>query len=212
MALQDVSLVMDEGPVPADVYQLLAASQSGVSKFLERRHRERSGFVPSNPERVYRALRGVADNHFFDGISFCEWGSGYGTATCLAATLGFDACGIEIEPQLVQASRKFAARLESSAVFAEGSFVPASRRSLSVEAFFDNEGRYPWLKFEAHDAYKSLGRELVTFDVVFAYPWPGEEYFVNQLFYEMAGEGALLMSYSDRDQVTLLRKTARSTV
>ena len=42
------------------------------------------------------------------------------------------------------------------------------------EAFVDNLGRYPWLNNQAEDAYKKLGRGIASFDVVFAYPWPGE--------------------------------------
>ena len=207
MALQDVHIVIGEEAVPADVQQVLTASHSGVSKYLDDYRVQPSGFVPSNPELVYFALRTIIDSHCYDGKSFCEWGSGYGTATCLAAILGFDACGIEIEPNLVAASTEFAGHFELPAVFAQGSFVPTQSASLSEEAFRDTDGRYPWLKNKAASAYRKLGRDPDSFDVVFAYPWPGEEYFVTQLFDSSAAPGALLLRYSDNGEMTLLRKT-----
>jgi hypothetical protein len=42
---------------------------------------------------------------------FCEWGSGFGTATCLAALLGYEAYGLEIDAELVRLSRAMARRL-----------------------------------------------------------------------------------------------------
>src|SRR4029434_1002593 len=42
---------------------------------------------------------------------FCEWGSGFGTATCLAALLGYKAYGLEIDAELVRLSRAIARRL-----------------------------------------------------------------------------------------------------
>jgi hypothetical protein len=42
------------------------------------------------------------------GRLFCEWGSGFGVVACLAALLDFDACGIEIDEELVEAARQLA--------------------------------------------------------------------------------------------------------
>lgn len=207
MELQHIDLPTPDSSIPIDVQQILAASRAGADRHLERRSNEAeaSGFVPSNPELVYRALRAV-DLHYEDGASFCEWGSGLGTATCLAAKLGFHACGIEIDPQLVDASRRLARDFQLPAVFAQGSFVPKMERALSQEAFRDNDGRYPWLRCEERDAYQSLGRAPDSFDLVFAYPWPGEEYYMSQLFHELARPGSLFMRYVDSGEISLLQK------
>ena len=206
MSLQNIDLPTEGVPIPEDVRQVVMASHAAASQYMEAHCSKGSGFVPSDPELVYSALRAVGDLHTVGEISFCEWGSGFGTATCLAAKLGFDACGIEVEPQLVKESRRLAEHFQLSAVFAEGSFVPARVRPLSEEAFSDNEGRYPWLRCQASDAYERLGREPDSFDVVFAYPWPGEEYYMSQLFQELAGPGSLFLSYSDKGEMNLLRK------
>lgn len=210
MSLRNLDLATDgTTPTPDDVQSVVTASRVGAKEYMEKHGCEASGFVPSDPEQVYRALRAIGDllTTTTDEISFCEWGSGLGTATCLASKLGFDACGIEIEPELVAASREFADRFQLSAEFAHGSFVPQTEQTLSKEAFSDNEGRYPWLNCQANAAYTSLGREPGSFDVVFAYPWPGEEYFISRLFFELASPGALLLSYSDSGELNLSQKS-----
>jgi hypothetical protein len=43
-------------------------------------------------------------------------------------------------------------------------------------------------------------------DIVFAYPWPGEEAFVDAVFARHASPDALLLTFHDRDRVLLQRK------
>lgn len=209
MSLQSLGLPPTEGRrTPDDIQRIVNASRAKAKEYIENYKSETPGFVPSDPERVYHALRATGEllANSTNEISFCEWGSGLGTATCLASKLGFNACGIEIEHQLVAASREFANGFQLSAEFAHGSFVPKPERTLSIEAFSDNEGRYPWLNNQANAAYKSLGREPDSFDIVFAYPWPGEEYFISRLFFELARPGAILLSYNDRGEMDLSQK------
>ena len=44
------------------------------------------------------------------------------------------------------------------------------------------------------------------FDVVFAYPWPDEEYIIEELFARHADAGALLLTYHDSGDIKLRRK------
>jgi hypothetical protein len=44
--------------------------------------------------------------------------------TCLAAMLGFRACGIELEPPLVAEARRFVALLRVPVRFVQGSYLP----------------------------------------------------------------------------------------
>ena len=64
-------------------------------------------FVPSNYEVVHSVLAGLASDARASGgrLRFCEWGSGIGIVTAMAATLGFEARGIEIDERLVAAAR-----------------------------------------------------------------------------------------------------------
>lgn len=56
-------------------------------------------FVPTDHRAVYAVLSALPRG------SFCEWGSGMGIVTGIAAMLGFTACGIEIDPRLAAAAR-----------------------------------------------------------------------------------------------------------
>ncbi|TWU21989.1 hypothetical protein [Novipirellula artificiosorum] len=66
-------------------------------------------FVPSNYEMLWSKLDALPRGRF------CEWGSGFGLATGLANLLGFDAIGIELSPELADASRKLLNRFDLEA-------------------------------------------------------------------------------------------------
>ena len=44
------------------------------------------------------------------------------------------------------------------------------------------------------------------FDVIFAYPWPGEEDVIMQLFDRYAAVGALLLTYHGIEELRIRRK------
>ena len=124
----------------------------------------------------------------------------------LAAMLEFTACGIEIEKDLVDASRRLADDFGLPVEFVQGSFIPSGAESRVEEAYADNNAEYSWLITDADDGYEELELDPDDFDVVFAYPWPGEEYLITSLFEKYAAEGALLLTYNDLDSVRLRRK------
>jgi hypothetical protein len=85
-------------PIPTRVRGVLEDAAVRVEQFIEGTLDDPvAGFVPSDYDLVYRTLEMVRNQ---TGPEFCEWGSGLGVITCLAAMLGFDAVGIEIEPRL----------------------------------------------------------------------------------------------------------------
>src|SRR5579859_385397 len=103
MPLIDVPLPPGASGLPDDVAAFLQEAQRRVAHV---RTEESPAFVPSDYGGSYRALRIIHDEGLCKGRFFCEWGSGLGVVTGLAAMLGFDACGIEIEPSLVTAARR----------------------------------------------------------------------------------------------------------
>jgi hypothetical protein len=119
------------------------------------------------------------------GRLFCEWGSGYGVVTCLAAMLEFDAVGIEVEGELVEAASRLAEDFGLPAQFVEGSYLPAGFRA---------QGEYAWLNTEAADAHAALGLDTADFSVIFAYPWPDEEGLTEGLFERYGSPGAILVT------------------
>ncbi|MCA9213307.1 MAG: hypothetical protein KDB27_09595 [Planctomycetales bacterium] len=211
MPLANIECNVDDSFIPVNVETLIKAADARVKAFIDRKcDTQFAGFVPSESKLVYGALRGLIQSGALNGNSFCEWGSGFGTVTCLAAALGLKAFGIELEARLINASRQLATDFNLPAQFVRGSFVPTKKRSMADEAFQDTMGIYPWLKSQSGDAYQQLGRQLNSFDIVFAYPWPGEEYFVQQLFSETATRGSLLLMYHDDSSFTILKKMHQS--
>ena len=106
MPLADVKLPLDEDAVPADVRAFLREADLRIDEFQQ--HARIPGFVPSDYPRVYQVLRCLASANLTPGNLFCEWGSGFGVVAGLAAMLDFDAVGIEIEGDLVDAAQKLA--------------------------------------------------------------------------------------------------------
>ena len=106
MSLADMNLRCGEDAVPADVRSFLREADRRIEEFQS--YCRVPGFVPSDFPRVYRVLRAVAEAKAAPGNLFCEWGSGFGVTACLAAMLDFDAVGIEIDGDLVDAAQKLA--------------------------------------------------------------------------------------------------------
>jgi hypothetical protein len=141
-------------------------------------------FVPADYERVLEAL--VA--HRGPGLRFLEWGSATGVITIMAELLGFEAYGVELDPALVEVARELAARYGSGARFVAGSFIPAGYRYRPA----DGDGRLGTIGHGA-SAYPELRHPLEDFDVVYAYPWGGEEGMMVDLMRTYGARGARLL-------------------
>ena len=178
---------------------------SGSQQFDAKSQASIPAFVPSDFELVYRALGRIQAAQLATGRRFLEWGSGIGVVTCLAAQLGFDAVGIEIEPPLVAIAESLAADHDIDVEFACGSFVPQRRRAASSTRPATSPGSAP----TGPDGYAELELEPDDFDVIFAYPWPGEEQVIFDLFADCAAVGALLLTYHGQDGLRLQRKVQR---
>ena len=194
-------------PAPPGVARFIVDAQSRIGSFIESHLTEPiHSFVPSDFPLVYGALCHVADEHLAPGPLFCEWGSGAGVVTCLAAMVGFDACGIEFEVDLVELSIRLARHYHLRAGFCHGNFVPHGGQKIAEEV-----GEFEWLAVGGPDPYDQMELEIDDFDVVFAYPWPGEERVIERLFERFASDGALLITYNGIEGVRLFRRrTARA--
>jgi hypothetical protein len=135
------------------------------------------------------------------GNLFCEWGSGFGVVACLAAMLDFDACGIEIEGELVDAAQRLADDFGLPVEFIRGSFIPGKS-----EACLDAGDGFAWLTTHGDSGLEELGLVPADFDVIFAYPWPDEERLIGALFERSGGAGAVLLTYHGGEDFRLRRK------
>ncbi|MBX3145217.1 MAG: hypothetical protein KF785_00490 [Gemmatimonadales bacterium] len=122
------------------------------------------------------------------GLRFLEWGSATGVITIMADMLGFEACGIEIDSSLNATACDLARQFDSKARFAAGSFLPTGYRWQSR----DGDLRTGTLG-TGPSAYAELGLSLDDFDVVFAFPWDGEEPMMLDLMKSYGRADALLL-------------------
>ncbi len=202
MPLHNVPRPGPVGPIPADIRAFLREADRRIRNH-QRRYRN-PAFVPCNHGAAYDILQHLATQAEAAGTLFCEWGSGFGVVTCLAAFLEFDAHGIEVDRTLVKASRRLAADFELPAEFVQGSFIPAGDRILLRAA-----DSFAWLATTEAPAHEELGLATEDFGVIFAYPWPDEEKAVGELFERHAGAGALLVTHHGGDDFRLRRKSGK---
>lgn len=205
MSLVEVPLDIPLKPLPARIKELLDDADERIERFVyEHRDSPIVAFVPCDFVLIYQAYEAIVERGLTAGSRFAEWGSGIGAATCLASLAGFDAIGIEIEDDLIQVSRDLAETHEIEAEFVSGSFVPPDG-----DVWLAEQHGVTWLRSDGADAYDWLDLEPDDFDLVFSYPWPGEESIVFNLFNEYAATGALLLTYHGQDGVRLQRRKGR---
>jgi hypothetical protein len=198
--LQSIDVAADAAPLPRDVASLLADAGARIDAYVARHAAARgASFVPSDHEQVWRALRTL--RRVEPGRTFCEWGSGFGVATGLAALLGFDATGIECDAGLVALSRELLAAHRLAATIVRGSFVPdeyarSERRSALATRTV----------LSAAAAYDDLDLAIDDFAVVFGYPWPDDEDLYRDVFRRHADHGAVLLLWSATEGMRAWRK------
>ena len=157
---------------------------------LEVRQKQWHPFVAADYDVVLRRLLPLRQ----PGLRFLECGSATGVITIMADLLGFDACGIEIDADLVAIARSLADRYESRARFAAASFFPTGYE------YRDKTGdpRTGTLG-QGDSGYIKLGRPLDEFDIVFAYPWDGEAAVIEDLMRQYGGPDARLLLHGGTD-------------
>jgi hypothetical protein len=215
MALEAIALEGPEARVSDHVARLIATCSRGWEQFFAEHDDQAPRFVPSVPERVFAVLDEVTRRQLPPTRVFCEWGSGFGTATCLAALLGYEAYGLEIDEELVRRSRAIARRLGIPVQILCTSLLPAGYAAsaggdgaalvtpASVRDHPDTA--------EARGPMRYDGMEIAIADigVFFVYPWPEERALMRQLFEAVARAGALLVMYHTDTDIRVLRKVER---
>lgn len=171
------------------------------------RQRHFHPFVPTD----YAVARHLLASLRSPGRRFLEWGSATGIITIMADMLGFDAYGIEIDAALVAMAHDAARRHRSAARFVTGSFLPAGYRYRAR----DGDSRTGTIA-DGPSGYLALGLALEDFDVVFGYPWAGEELVMLDVMQRYGRADALLLLYDsdnslrvyDGGRMTVLRMSA----
>jgi SAM-dependent methyltransferase len=192
--------VMDRS-IPADVRNWIVEGRQRVQRFQDvwdRRQIEQ--FVACDYELVYQSLDWIVQQRLATGRRFLEWGCGFATVCGLAAQLGFDVVGIEAEHELLQHGRSLIEDWGQPAELVHGNFLPRGSEVMADDPTLPSLG-HPLL-----DPYADIGLEVDDFAIVFAYPWPGEEEFLAQVFDRYAAIDALFLHYCGPYDMRLLRK------
>jgi len=187
--------------IPRDILAMLADADERIDRYRNADMGTVPGFVPSDYARVYAALRYIDEHCLAPGDRLCEWGSGFGVATLLAKIIGFDAAGIEIEPDLVEGAEQLAEDYQIEVEFICGSIVPSGSSDV-----FDIVGDVAWLVDGGADGYQELGLDIDDFDIIYAFPWPGEEEALDRVFDRYAAVGSLLVTYHGMNDIKIQRK------
>jgi len=160
------------------------------------RRRHFHPFVPADYDVARKLLLSLR----VPGCRFLEWGSATGIITIMADMMGFDAYGIEIDASLAATAREVARRHGSAAQFVVGSFLPTGYRFRSR----DGDGRTGTIA-DGPSGYVQLGRALEDFDVVFGYPWGGEEAVMLDVMQRYGRPDARLLLYDSDNSVRVYR-------
>lgn len=215
MTIEEIEIAIDEFPFPLDVENFLAEATLRIDSLFETEHnRKLPHFIPSNAVLLYKTLAQITHDNLPLGRVYCEWGSGYGVGTCLASLLGYEAYGIEIETELVNASRQLAEDLGIQISIIERDYMPEG-----FECYEGSGGAELLLPenytFERDDisnvaCYEGMEHALDEVDVFFVYPWPGEQEFMLEFFQAVAADGALFLGYFGENELVVYRKIAQA--
>ncbi len=178
--LDDLTIVLPDTPPPPEVTAIISAGRDLAAELRAETGPERiGGLVTTDAEVAWRFLEAVRPLAP-ENARFCEWGSGLGIVTTLAAQGGWHATGLEIEPRLVGIARDFAETHGADAAFHIGSYKPdgwddARRQDVATDT--------------------GLGFDLFDFDVIFGFPWPAEREAMTEFVGRYARPGTLFMRH-----------------
>jgi SAM-dependent methyltransferase len=191
-----------ESEIPAAVTELLQRADILLQKYWDSwSRRPIEQYVACDFRDVWRAMHAIQSEALAPGRLFCEWGCGFGIVTALASLLGWEAVGIEAEPFLTEEARRFLAIEKVHAEIWTGNFLPPGAERLAKQ-----QANHASLFHQIPSAYANHDLEIDDFAIVFAYPWPGEDTFLKNVFRHYAADQALLLLFLGPYEIELYRK------
>jgi hypothetical protein len=199
------SQLRQENEMPEEILNLPGTPLARLVEMVDERQLalpqgQRQEFVGCDLLAANRVLSRIQAEGLAPGSVLCEWGSGLGGVCGVAALNGFNAFGIEIQQEFVASAHSIAKDLDLNMSFAEGTFLLPGDEDLARKATIHTRLTFNDL------AWKKLDLTPEGCDVVFAYPWPREEAFIDSVFARHASPDALLMTFHDHDRVLVQRK------
>jgi hypothetical protein len=201
--LRSLELEIDDSlPIPEHVQTFLTSSRELIQSFWDQwLDRPIEQYVACDFEYVWHGLQALSRSNLVQGRTFVEWGCGFGVVSGLAWLSGFSAVGIEAESFLVDEGKKLLARHRIEAELWHGNFLPSHAEELA-----EHQADHPSMHHPVPAAYGLHDTDVSDFSLVFAYPWPGEEFFQLEVFREFAGDQTVLLMFRGPYQIELYRK------
>ena len=206
-SIKQIDYEAESPEVPEPFASLIKDADDRWDKFWAQKLNKRyPRYVASEPAQVYAALKHVRDGGLALGERFIEWGSGFGVATIMAAQLGFEATGIELEDGLVEIAESLAEKHQTGAEFITTTYIPEGYIN------YDHVGGSDIVPDESFGyqaeppRYDGMDVGLDEIDVFFVYPWPGEQEMMLKLFQSVASEDAILIAYYGDQEICIYRK------
>ena len=191
-----------ESPIPQEIEALLAKADQRLQTYWDSWHRRPiEQYVACDFRDVYRAMHAVKSQELPIGNLFCEWGCGFGIVTAMAGKLGWDAVGIEAEEFLVEQARQFVRSENIPAEIWHGNFLPSRAERLAKR-----QANHASLFHQIPSVYASQSLAVDDFATIFAYPWPGEDYFLKDVFRHYAADRAILVMFLGPYEIEIYRK------
>ena len=192
----------DEAEIPVSTQRILEDADAVLQAYWDQWTKKPiEQYVACDFRDVYRALAQLTDSKLASGNTFCEWGCGFGIVTGLASQLGWEAVGIEAEQFLVDQADRFLERNQLKGEILRGNFLPRGSERLAGA-----QSNHASLFHQVPSVYEEHDLALDDYSLVFAYPWPGEHYFLQEVFRHYAGEGALMLMFLGPYEIELYRK------
>ena len=206
-SIKQIDYEADSPEIPEPFASLIQDADDRWDKFWAQKLNKRyPRYVASEPTQVYAALKYVRDEGLALGERFIEWGSGFGVATCLAAQLGFQATGIELEGGLVEIAESLAETHQTGAEFITTTYIPEGYISYDHVPGSDIVPDKSFGHQVGPPCYDGMDIGLDEIDVFFVYPWPGEQEMMLKLFQFVASIDAILITYYGDREICIYRK------
>ena len=210
MAIAEIDIEVPEVRVPDEVARLIETCSRGWERFFADHDDDQApGFVPSVSEMVFFALAEVTQRNLPPNRVFCEWGSGFGTATCMASLIGYEAYGIEIEEELVGLSRAIARRLRIPVEILCTSMFPKGYGAYAGELVTPKSLSGAQVVERRPLRYDGMNIDIAEIGLFFVYPWAMEQELIRELFHAVAAVGAMLLVYHTDKDIRAYRKISQ---
>ncbi len=205
MSLSVIDLAVSIQALPPEAAALVEQGRQRAEAFYSQAtDQPPGGFLAGDYELVYSALTLLRDSDLLPGLRFCEWGSGFGVILGLAAQLGYESYGIELQSDLTQESQRWLSKQGLVAPIGTGTIVPDSLHG-QYGAGVDH-GTGSGLANAGPDGYRVLDLDPRDVDLFYVFPSPTDEHVVLDLFDALSKPGAILLSYRGEDDVLIHRK------